>query len=315
VTDAADHRIEQQSKGRSSTAHVLFAGRTTVDAVYRLDRFPEEDSKVFARAFRVAPGGPACKAAITHAMLGGRASLVSAVGGGPWAAFVRAELDRRKVELIDLAKGMQYETPLSTVMVSAEGATRTIVNPPLQNVPLNTPGPDWIPSFGDAPAVALSDGFYLAEVIPLLAACRDAGAGICLDGGSWKPRTDELAPLLKYAICSERFAAPGKTADPAATVEWFAERGVPHVAVTQGQRPIIGLDRGRQFEIDIQQANVVDTLGAGDVLHGAFCFYSASGLGFEEALRRAAGVATRSCMGMGIETALSGEGVGRASGG
>ena len=77
--------------------YILFAGRTTLDAVYFLDALPGEDAKVFARAFHMAPGGPACNAAITHALLGGRATLLSAVGQGPAADLVRRELGRRGI--------------------------------------------------------------------------------------------------------------------------------------------------------------------------------------------------------------------------
>jgi sugar/nucleoside kinase (ribokinase family) len=148
--------------------------------------------------------------------------------------------------------------------------------------------------------MALTDGFYLRETLPLLAALRDSGTSLCLDGGSWKPGAGEVAPLLTVAICSERFALPGAAPDPAATLNWFAEQGVPHVAVTRGPRPIIGLDRGQRFEIAIDPVNAVDTLGAGDVLHGAFCFYFAESGDFEGSLRRAAKIATRSCQKLGI---------------
>src|SRR5215469_14523503 len=113
---------------------VLFAGRTTVDALYWLDELPPEDTKVFARAFRVAPGGPACNAAITHALMGGSATLVSAVGRGPSAEVVREALRRWGVRLIDLAEGTAYETPLTTVLVNRSSSSRTIVNPPAATV-------------------------------------------------------------------------------------------------------------------------------------------------------------------------------------
>lgn len=281
--------------------HVLFAGRTTVDAVYWLERFPQEDSKVFARQFRAAPGGPACNAAITHALLGGRATLVSAVGSGPWAELARTALARYNIALIDLAEGTDYETPLTTVLVSAAGASRTIVNPPQQDCEWRNAEPGRMASLGEAPSIVLSDGFHLPHTLPLLAACRDRGAALCLDAGSWKPGTQELLPLLTYAIASEHFALPGCAADAEATLAWFAGRGVPHAAVTRGSRPILGLDRGRRFEIAISPAEVVDTLGAGDVLHGAFCSLLAQGGGFEESLRRAAEIATRSCASIGVE--------------
>lgn len=277
----------------------LFAGRTTLDVVYALDEFPAEDTKVFARELRAAPGGPATNAAITHSLLGGKAILMSAVGGGPWSILVRAELARHNIELIDLASDTVYETPLTTVLLNRASSTRTIVNPPQAAAALN-PLSRWNGAWGDAPAVVLTDGFHPAETLTLLGACRDGGAALCLDGGSWKPGTAELAEILTVAICSERFAVPDRPAHAEATIAWFAEKGVEHIAVTRGPKPIVGWDNGRRFEIDVAQIEAVDTLGAGDVLHGAFCYHFARTREFEPALRLAAEVATRACQGPGI---------------
>ena len=294
---------------------VLFLGRTTLDALYRLDRLPDEDTKVFARQFQAAPGGPALTAAITHALLGGQSMFVSAVGGGPWAAPVRAELARYRISLLDLAAGTAYETPLTTVLVSAANSSRTIVNPPASALPLPPLAARWetaVPaSWGAIPPVVLCDGFYLEESLALLAACRDAGAALCLDGGSWKAGTAELAPLLTVAICSERFAIPaqpgpgqpdhGHGGGADAVFAWFAAKGVPYIAVTRGPRSIQGWDHGRHFEIEVERIDVADTLGAGDVLHGAFCHFYASNPEFEPALRRASAIATLSCQSLGTQ--------------
>jgi len=280
-------------------ARALFAGRTTLDAVYSVDHFPVEDTKVFARGLRVVPGGPAANAAITHALLGGKAALMTAVGGGPWAGLVRRELDRLAIDLTDLAEGTGYETPLTTVLLDATEATRTIVNPPRSTTELIR-RMAWDSNWGEIPSVALSDGFHLNETMPVLASCREAGTMLVLDGGSWKPGTDEIARLLTAAICSERFSVPGRPPHPDSTIAWFAERGVPHVAVTRGGKPILGWDRGHRFEIEIARIDALDTLGAGDVLHGAFCFHFARLQDFEPALRLAADLATRSCRGLGI---------------
>jgi sugar/nucleoside kinase (ribokinase family) len=277
----------------------LFVGRTTFDVVYALDQFPAEDTKVFAKSLRATPGGPATNAAITHALLGGKAILMSAVGAGPWSIPVRAELERLNIDIIDLARETSYETPLTTVLLNAARSTRTIVNPPQVAVGLKCPTA-WDSAWGEMPGLMLTDGFHLAETLKLLAECRDAGATLCLDGGSWKHGTEELAGLLTVAICSERFAVPDRLSQTDATIAWFAEKGVPHVAVTRGEKPIVGWDRGRRFEIEIAAIDAVDTLGAGDVLHGAFCYYFARVREFEPALRLAAEVATRSCRGMGI---------------
>jgi sugar/nucleoside kinase (ribokinase family) len=278
---------------------VLFVGRTTLDAVYSLDQFPAPDTKVFARDLRIAPGGPAVNAAITHALMGGQSALMTAVGGGPWAGLVRRELDHIGIDLIDLAAATAYETPLTTVLLDRAHATRTIVNPPRSTIELNR-NRAWDPGWGEIPSVALTDGFHLNETMSVLVSCREGGAKLVLDGGSWKPGTEEIAPLLTAAICSERFAVPGRLPEADSTIDWFAERGVPHVAVTRGAQPILGWDCGRRFEIEVARVDVVDTLGAGDVLHGAFCYHFARSQEFELALRLAADVATRSCRGFGI---------------
>jgi sugar/nucleoside kinase (ribokinase family) len=282
-----------------SFPRVLFIGRLTLDVVYSLDHFPAEDTKTFARAMRVAPGGPATNAALTHALLGGKALLMTAIGGGPWAAPVREDLEQMGIGLIDLAAGTSYQTPLTTVLVNEPGGTRTIVNPPQPSVAL-TAVETWNPEWGATPALVLTDGFHLSETLPLLKSLRAAGAKICLDGGSWKPGTDELAPLLTVAICGERFAVPGCPPDPDATLAWFADMGVPFAAITRGPKPILACDRGRRFEIAIEKIPAVDTLGAGDVLHGAFCHAFTQACEFEPALRSAAQIATRSCRGWGI---------------
>ena len=288
----------------------LFVGRTTLDVLYRLDRMPEEDTKVYARDIQAAPGGPALNAAITHSLLGGRAMLVSAVGSGQWAAAVRSQLRRHEVRLLDLAAGTAYETPLCTVLANTANATRTIVNPPISQVALRHWGASWAAempsSWGAIPPVVLSDGFFFEETAGLLSACKAAGAAVCLDGGSWKPGTEVLAPLLKVAICSERFAVPGHARTPETTIAWFVDQGVAHVAVTRGARSILGCDRGRRFEIEIAPVDAVDTLGAGDVLHGAFCHRFARHGEFEAALRWAAEIATLKCQSHGVEAWIGG---------
>lgn len=278
---------------------VLFVGRATLDVAYSLDRFPLEDTKVFARALRFAPGGPATNAAITHVLLGGNAVLMTAVGAGPWAAPVREELTKLAIKQIDLAAGTGYELPLTTVLVSESSATRTAVNPPRSDVQLEQVEA-WDPAWGEMPRLILTDGFHLHETLPILRACRAGGAKICLDGGSWKPATEELASLLSVAICSEGFLVPGREPDPEATIKWLAEQGVSHIAITRGAKPILGWDLGRKFKIEVAKIDAVDTLGAGDVLHGAFCSHFTRIGEFEPALRLAAGIATESCRKLGI---------------
>lgn len=278
-----------------------FLGRTTLDLLYLLDALPAEDTKVFARAFRSAPGGPACNAAITCTHLGGDTTLITALGKGPWSEAVRTELARLEINIIDIAAGTDYETPLTTVLTGSVSGTRTIVNPPAYNSPLPPLPSHWQHIWGPQPQIILTDGFHLQEFLPLIRSLHAQRIPVTLDGGSWKPCTEEVAPLVTAAICSERFALPGRVSDPDTTLNWFAASGVPSVAVTRGPRSILALHNGSRFEIAIPTIDARDTSGAGDVLHGAFCYFYAESADFEASLRAASEIATRSCQSAGID--------------
>ena len=45
----------------------------------------------------------------------------------------------------------------------------------------------------------------------------------------------------------------------------------------------------------VPTVETVDTTGAGDIFHGAFCYFAASGSGFVGALAEAANIAAESC--------------------
>jgi len=100
-----------------------------------------------------------------------------------------------------------------------------------------------------------------------------------------------------YVICSANFYPPGcDSAD--AVINRLHGWGVPHVAITQGCKPIWVSSQGQRSLISVPSVAVVDTLGAGDVIHGAFCHFILR-QGFEAAIAAAAIVATQSCQRFG----------------
>ncbi|PHM06609.1 PfkB family carbohydrate kinase, partial [Nostoc sp. 'Peltigera malacea cyanobiont' DB3992] len=69
---------------------------------------------------------------------------------------------------------------------------------------------------------------------------------------------------------------------------------IPHIAITHGQEPIEYLSGTKTGIVDVPQIQAVDTLGAGDIFHGAFCHYILSE-SFTDALALAANIAADSC--------------------
>jgi sugar/nucleoside kinase (ribokinase family) len=242
-----------------------------------------------ATRFLAQCGGPALNAAVTFAFLGGHAHLVSAVGRGGASEMVKAEVRHYDVRLTDIRDDEGFAPPVSSVVINAASGSRTIFNAPPPASLAETPNQVRIP----AAPLLLADGFYVAETLELLRDFHEHGGAICLDGGSWKPETEALLPLVSIAICSQHFEPPG-TRSIEEKLDYLGARGVSYAAVTRGQSPILGCERGRIFSIPIEPVEAVDTLAAGDILHGAFCWYFLRGKNFEEALRAAEKVATLS---------------------
>lgn len=115
-----------------------------------------------------------------------------------------------------------------------------------------------------------------------------------LDGGSWKAGTEELLLSVDFAVCSADFRPPG-CADVAQTLAYLGARGIRNMAITQGGGPIRFVADGESGEIAVRKVRAVDTMGAGDIFHGALCHALVSGVAFSRALEYAAGIATASC--------------------
>jgi sugar/nucleoside kinase (ribokinase family) len=109
---------------------------------------------------------------------------------------------------------------------------------------------------------------------------------------------ERLLPCVDVAICSEQFRVLDGS-DEEGILAYLAHRGVRSRAITRGERPIIYTTAEGSGEIAVGPVKVVDTLGAGDILHGAFCFYAAKGSPFVAALQQASLVATQSCQTFG----------------
>ena len=102
-------------------------------------------------------------------------------------------------------------------------------------------------------------------------------------------------PTHRIAICSNDFLPPG-CASKLGVIDHLLRQGVSEVAVTNGEKPIRYASAAGSGEIPVPQVKAVDTVGAGDTFHGAFCYrYVANGFAFSDALEFASVIASRSC--------------------
>ena len=269
---------------------VTCMGLTTLDVVQVVDRLPGPDEKLVASDGWVAFGGPAANAAATSAALGVPTRLVTALGTGPVADLARAGLVAAGVEVVDLAPEVAGLLPVSSVLVS--GGARAVVSRNAVRAPDLADAVAAVDA-GAAGDVLLVDGHHLGAAVALATRARAAGVHVLADGGSWKPGLERLLAHVDTAVLSGDLALPGGTrprsaAEVDALLSGVAAFGPTVVARSSGPGPVrVLLGSGVIEELSPEQVpaeDVVDTLGAGDVLHGAMAAALVGGAGVRDAL-------------------------------
>lgn len=275
---------------RTLVAEGIFVGLSTVDIVYGVRQFPSANSKVVASSQDIFAGGPAANAAITFSHLGGKATLVTAVGQHAIGGLIREECARYGVQMIDITPRSTDPPAISSITVDEAGQRNVVWINAVRSAAV-----DYVVDASRVrnAAVVLVDGHNMKACQAWASAARRSKVRVVMDGGSWKVGTDKLLRNVDTAICSADFLPPG-CPTLVEVVGYLRRYGVWQVAVTNGAEPIEFRSDSLLGEIPVPRVTSVDTMGAGDIFHGAFCYYISVGADFPEALRQAAWIATRS---------------------
>ncbi|NUS77219.1 MAG: sugar kinase [Streptomyces sp.] len=278
----------------------LFVGLCTFDVVQLVDHVPGADEKVTALRQTVAAGGPAANAAVAFAHLGGAATLLTSVGCHPLGVVAAAELRGLGVTVRDLAADSAAPPAVSSILVTASSGERAVASTNASGRRITVPDDlEALVALVAGYDVVEFDGHHMELALAVARAARAAGRRTVLDGGSWKEGTEQLLASIDVAVCSDAFHPPG-TSTPEEVLRFLRERGVAWAVVSRGGRPLVWEGPSGGGTVEVPDVRVVDTLGAGDVLHGALAHRlteqgELTARGFAGALREAAGWASRAC--------------------
>jgi sugar/nucleoside kinase (ribokinase family) len=269
----------------------LFVGLATLDLVYLAASPPQNNQKLVAADYIVAAGGPATNAAITFSYLANRATLLGAVGTHPIAQLLQTDLETYKVAIADLAPAKTQPPPISSIVVTQATGERAVIS---INAVKSQAEVESIPSdILDSVDIVLIDGHQMAVGEAIAKRAKANNIPVVIDGGSWKPGFERVLPFVDYAICSANFFPPNCNSTEDA-IAYLSQTGIPYIAITQGEKPIQFLFEGKRNILEVPQIHPVDTLGAGDIFHGAFCHHILQ-KNFTDALAAAAEVAACAC--------------------
>lgn len=286
---------------------VLCVGHAVQDYIFRTPQLPRSAEKHRASGFRTVGGGPAATAAVTIARLGGASRLAARVGDDSVADAIALELRAYGVDCRHLRRFADHQSSVSAVFVDDSGE-RLIVN---HTDPAMPADPAWLLgeiAWHELDAV-LADTRWPAGAEAALCAARERGLPAVLDADVPVPQDGRLlaaATHVAFSLAGLRdFSACGETQaqleaallDIAGSLHCWCcvTLGAKGVAVVDG-RTAAAPDLGAARQLTVQQVPAfrvtpVDTLGAGDVWHGAFALALAEGCDELAAVRAASAAA------------------------
>jgi sulfofructose kinase len=130
---------------------------------------------------------------------------------------------------------------------------------------------------------------------------RQAGVPVTVDVDTVYHGFDRVLPYVDYLIASSEF--PGNwtsEADPFKALSMLqSDYGMRVAAMTLGAYGALALVEGKFLYSPAFVVNCVDTTGAGDVFHGAFCYAVLEGMPVREALDFSNAMAALNCTAIG----------------
>jgi sulfofructose kinase len=276
--------------------HILCIGIPVRDGTFRVERVPERGFKENASHFDEICGGNALNAAIGIARLGARASLCGPMGdaGEMASRFIFDKLAEEGIDTSHLVHMAGLVTPISAIMIDASGE-RTIVtfrDPGLWKVKL--PAADILLRDCDAILVESRCAPFSTE---LCAEALRRNIPVVVDIDRQMSRSEGMLTAASHLVfSSEQLQETAGVPDDGEALKKMARLTPAFLAATRGPRGTIWLDEnGGLQETPAFPVHTVDTLGAGDVFHGAFTVALTEGMDLRQALRFASAAAALKC--------------------
>jgi sulfofructose kinase len=283
----------------ASEVSVTFVGAATLDGIALVPQFPQPDERLVAEEIAYAGGGPAATAAVAAARLGVAAGFVGAVGDDAEGKQIVDGLLDEGVDISGMTVVSGRRSGASIVVVDRGRGTRAICNRPVPRPELSAEATARIL---DAEWVHV-DHVGWAPVSDLLARAGRRPR-LSVDGGNpipgFTPKDVDLyAPTLDALVREYGEQRPEELLAAALAA------GARCVVATRGAEGSLAATRdGERYEAAGFPTEVLSTLGAGDVFHGALLAALLRGLPLPACLSYANVVAALSCRGLDGRSAI-----------
>jgi sulfofructose kinase len=276
-----------------SSIQAVCVGVVTIDTIALVDKYPSADERVMAQEISRAGGGPAAVAAVALSRLGIKSAIIGTIGDDADGKEVLRIFEKEGVDTSGISVGTSA-TAGSVIVASKEHSARAIsTRQPMVQAPISEAAQKLITQaqWVHVDHVGVN---RLAE----LGISRGNGPLISFDAGYGVETFDPITVDL-FVPTDRQMALRYPGIDLAVALENDSMKAGNTVVATQGSAgsagfsPETGLVTAPGFTVD-----VMSTLGAGDVFHGALVAQLIQGFPLQEAMRRANAVAALSCTGL-----------------
>ena len=285
---------------------VVGVGLNATDTLILLSHFPAYAGKVAFERETLSPGGQVASAMVTCAKLGLRVKYIGTVGDDERGRVQIESLRRTGINLDHVQVRTNCPNQTAYILIDQTTGERTVLWKRDDCLRLE---PESITDEKIACARLLHiDGHDTAAVARAAEIARRHGIPVTVDVDTIYHGFDHVLPHVDYLIASSEFPSQWTNErDPLRALETIQrEYGMRVAAMTLGAHGALAVENGRFLYSPAFVVNCVDTTGAGDVFHGAFCYSVLQGMCLADALDFSNAMAALNCTAMGARGGICG---------
>ena len=283
----------------SLTLDVLGIGLNATDTLLLLKEFPPYAGKVAFDRELLSPGGQVATAIVTCARLGLKSKYVGSIGDDLRGQIQRESLEGTGVDTSGLIVRQGCPNQTAYILIDQSTGERTVLWQRSKCLELK---PDDI-SRGDIAQTRLLhlDGYDTEASAYAASIAREHGVPVSIDVDTVYPGFDPVLRHVDYLVAGSLWPAKWTgESDPAVALTLLQrEFGFRVAAMTLGSHGSLALHEERWTYSPAFEVPCVDTTGAGDVFHGAFCYAVLSGMSMRKALDFSNAAAAINCTAIG----------------
>src|SRR5579864_109070 len=285
---------------------VVGVGQNATDTLILLSHFPAYAGKVAFERELLSPGGQVASAMVTCAKLGLRVKYIGTVGDDERGRIQLESLRESGINLDDVEVRKNCPNQTAYILIDQATGERTVLWQRNDCLRLD---PDSMTAEKITSARLLHiDAHDTAAVARAAEIARQHRIPVTVDVDTIYHGFDRVLPNVDYLIASSEFPVQWTNErDPFKALERMQEEYKMRVAaMTLGAHGALARVDGKFVYSPAFVVNCVDTTGAGDVFHGAFCYAVLQNMPMQDALEFSNAMAALNCTAIGARGGIRG---------